>query len=52
MKFVRITDGSLLDTESRDFLEDLGRKEGLRFWVEMVRETGEAGLVLTESLEV
>jgi ABC-type dipeptide/oligopeptide/nickel transport system ATPase component len=46
-RLVRITDGSLLDAAARDYLDRVGRDENLQFWVEDVRETGEAGLELS-----
>lgn len=47
LRVVRITDGSVLDKSSREYLDAVARDEGLQIWVEDVRETGTVGLELT-----
>ena len=45
---IRVTDGSLLDTASRDALADLARAYGAQVWIELVDETGQVGVVIED----
>lgn len=48
LRVIRVTDGSLLDTASRDALADLARAYGAQVWIELVDETGQVGVVIED----
>ena len=52
LKLIRFKNGNALDMKSRDFIERLVTETGYHAWIEFVRDTGESGLVLSESLDV
>lgn len=47
LRIIRVTDGSLLDSASRAFLDKIATDLSLQIWIEDVRETGGAGIELT-----
>lgn len=48
LRVVRITDGSLLDSESFRVLEDMATDKDFQVWVEQVDETGQVGIVIED----
>jgi hypothetical protein len=48
LRIVRVSDGSLLDSNSMKMLEDMARTHQFQAWVETVDETGTVGIVISE----
>lgn len=48
VRVMRVTDGSLLDTASRQALADLSTEYGMQAWVEVVEESGQVGVVIED----
>lgn len=48
IRVMRITDGSLLDSASRELLSTLADERGFQVWVELVDESGEVGVVIED----
>ena len=48
IRVLRITDGSLLDSDNLATLEELARAHGFQIWVEKVDESGKVGIVIEE----
>jgi len=48
LRVIRINDGSLLDSESMATIAKLAKKNDYQFWVEVVDETGELGIVIED----
>lgn len=44
VRVIRVTDGSLLDSESMRILEDMARDQGFQVWCEVVRDPGTGGV--------
>lgn len=45
---MRVSDGSLLDSESRKILADLAAEQGFQVWMELVDESGQVGIVIED----
>jgi hypothetical protein len=48
LRVIRITDGSLLDTESMKIVEQMAESEDFQVWLECVNESGKMGIVIDE----
>lgn len=48
LRVIRITDGSLLDSESMRILDDLAREKDYQVWMEVVDESGKVGVVIDD----
>jgi energy-coupling factor transporter ATP-binding protein EcfA2 len=48
VRVIRITDGSLLDSESMRLIEEMARDRDYQVWIERVDETGEVGVVIED----
>lgn len=48
LRVLRITDGSLLDTDSMAVIEDLAKDNDYQVWIEQVDETGEVGFYIED----
>ncbi len=48
IRVIRITDGSLLDTESMALLEELATANDFQCWVEVVSEDGQSGVFIED----
>lgn len=50
LRVIRISDGSLLDSESLKVIEAMARDGDYQIWIEMVDESGEMGVVIEDGL--
>lgn len=48
VRVMRVTDGSLLDSDSRRILADIAADQGFQVWMELVDESGEIGVVIDD----
>jgi len=48
LRVLLIQDGSLLDTESRNIIEDLAKEQDMQVWIETVDESGSSGILITD----
>lgn len=48
VRVIRITDGSLLDSENLALIEDMAADGGFQVWIERVDETGTVGVVIED----
>lgn len=48
LRLIRITDGSLLDSESLKIVEEMAASEDFQVWMESVDETGKVGIVIQD----
>lgn len=48
IRVIRITDGSLLDSENMKIIEELAKENDYQIWVEKVDETGKVGIYIEE----
>ncbi|MFF2026594.1 hypothetical protein [Rhodococcus koreensis] len=48
IRVIRITDGSLLDSENLALIEEMAAGEGFQVWIERVDETGKVGVVIED----
>lgn len=48
IRIMRITDGSLMDSTSRQLLSDIAAEHNFQVWVELVDESGEVGIVIED----
>lgn len=48
IRIMRITDGSLMDSTSRQLLSDIAEEHNFQVWVELVDESGEVGIVIED----
>lgn len=48
IRVIRITDGSLLDSENLALIEEMAAAEGFQVWIERVDETGTVGVVIED----
>jgi len=48
LKVIRITDGSMLDTDSMALLERIAEKHDFQIWVEIVDSTGQVGVYIED----
>lgn len=48
LRVIRISDGSLLDTESLATIEKMAQKKDYQVWIEIVDETGKVGFVIED----
>lgn len=50
IRVIRITDGSLLDSDSMAVIEQAAAEQDFQVWVEMVDETGAVGIVIEDGM--
>ncbi len=50
LRVIRITDGSLLDSESLAVVREMVEEKDFQVWTEMVDETGELGIVIEDGM--
>lgn len=50
LKVIRITDGSLLDSESMKVVEQMSKEKDYQVWIESVDESGKVGIVIEDGL--
>lgn len=50
LRVIRITDGSLLDSESLAIVNEMVKEKDFQVWTEMVDETGELGIVIEDGM--
>lgn len=48
LRVIRITDGSLLDSENMDLIEEMASAEDFQVWIERVDESGACGVVIED----
>lgn len=48
LRVIRITDGSLLDSDNMRLIEEMAGKHGFQVWIERVDETGNVGIVIED----
>lgn len=48
IRVIRITDGSLLDSENLALIEEMAAAEGFQVWIERVDETGKVGVIIED----
>jgi len=48
LKVIRITDGSLLDSQSMRVIEDMAKDQDYQVWIEQTDESGKVGIVISE----
>ena len=48
IRVIRITDGSLLDSQNMKIVEELAKKNDYQIWVERVDETGKVGIYIED----
>ena len=48
VRVLRVTDGSLLDSENLELLAELAREHDFQVWVERVDESGTVGVVIED----
>jgi len=48
IRVIRITDGSLLDSENMKVIEELAKEQDYQIWIEKVDETGKVGIYIEE----
>lgn len=48
LRVIRITDGSLLDSESMKTIESMSKEKDYQVWIEIVDESGRVGIVIDE----
>ena len=48
LRVIRITDGSLLDTENMALIEKMATEADFQIWIERVDESGTAGVVIED----
>lgn len=48
LRVIRITDGSMLDTESMAVIENIAEKNDFQVWVEIVDESGDVGVFIKD----
>ena len=52
LRVIRITDGSLLDSNSLQIIQDMIREKDFQLWLETVDESGEVGFVIEDGAVV
>lgn len=52
LRVIRITDGSLLDSENMALIEDMAAEHDYQVWIERVDESGECGVVIEDGMVV
>lgn len=50
LRVIRITDGSLLDSENLAILEQMASVHGFQVWIERVDETGDVGVTIEDGM--
>ncbi len=50
LRVLRITDGSLLDSDSMAVIEQMARDHDFQVWLEQVDETGKVGVVISDGM--
>ena len=50
LRVIRISDGSLLDTENMEILKELAKEKDYQIWCEVVDETGKVGFYIEEGV--
>lgn len=48
LRVIRITDASLLDSDSMDIVEEMAANEDFQIWLEMVDESGQVGIYIED----
>ena len=48
LKVIRITDGSLLDSQSMKVIEGMAKDQDYQVWIEQMDESGKVGIVISE----
>lgn len=48
LRVIRITDGSLLDSDNRRLIEEMAGEHGFQVWIERVDESGSVGIVIED----
>ena len=48
LRVIRITDGSLLDSENMAIIEEMARDKDFQVWIEVVDESGKVGVVIED----
>lgn len=48
IRVIRITDGSLLDSENLALIEEMAAAEGFQVWIERVDESGKVGVIIED----
>ena len=48
VRIIRITDGSLLDSENLALIEEMAGANGFQVWIERVDESGAVGVVIED----
>jgi len=48
LKVIRITDGSLLDSQSMKVIENMAKDQDYQVWIEQMDESGKVGIVISE----
>jgi len=48
LRVIRITDGSLLDSENMRIIQEMARDQDYQIWIERVDETGAVGIIIEE----
>jgi chromosome segregation ATPase len=48
LRVLRVTDGSLLDSDSLKIIEEMAQKNDYQVWMEMVDESGKIGIVIED----
>lgn len=48
VRVIRITDGSLLDSDNLRLIEDMAGERGFQVWIERVDESGDVGIVIED----
>ncbi len=52
LKIIRITDGSLLDSDNLRIIEEMAKEKDYQVWLEKVDETGKVGVYIEDGLVV
>jgi len=48
IRVIRITDGSLLDSENMEIIQSMAKKKDFQVWIEKVDETGQVGIFIED----
>jgi len=48
VRVLRVTDGSLLDSENLALLADMAQQQNVQVWIERVDESGTVGVVIED----
>jgi hypothetical protein len=52
LRVIRITDGSLLDSQNMELISDMAAEHDYQVWIERVDESGECGVVIEDGMVV